>query len=251
MPKTEDRFSQIPGFRLAQLWDCYRTLEILTSCVSTARERSRTEGYGPIDLVMNIGIRQIGTVHNELRGNNRDGLDLGPTKPRSAFVRDMLWTHHWGDEHDRCAHVGGRLVCRRCLVLYPVTIAVLILARFGVRWPGNLDTMLLFALPLPLVLDFVLEHMGYTRYSPRRQLATTFLGAISLGHAFARYLEHNNDPLFWSMVGWYGGLCAGSLVVHHLRDRRSNQQRDAELEAADPLVNGFVSRDEMLTYLGQ
>jgi hypothetical protein len=165
--------------------------------------------------------------------------------------RQMLWTHHWANQHDRCASVGGRLICRRCLVLYPITITVLVLARFGARWPDSLDMLLLFALPLPLVLDFVFEHMGFTRYSPRRQVATTFLGAIALGHAFARYLEHNNDPRFWTMVACYGGLCAGSVVVHHLRDRRVTQQQAAEREAADPLVNGFANRDEMLAYLGQ
>jgi uncharacterized membrane protein len=212
-----------------------------------------------------MGIRQIGIVNNELRGNNCDGLDLAyspsavaeashaepPAKPRPVISRDMLWTHHWSDQLDRCAHVGGRLVCRRCLVLYPVTIAVLVLARFGIRWPNALDTFLLFALPLPLVLDFVLEHMGFTRYSPRRQIATTFLGAIALGHALARYLERNSDPLFWIMIACYAGLCAGSVAVHHLRDRQATQQRIAELEAADPLVNGFSDRAEMLSYLNQ
>jgi hypothetical protein len=214
---------------------------------------------------MSMGNRQIGIVNNELRGNNCDGLDLAnspsavatashaepPAKLQPVISREMLWTHHWADQHDRCAHVGGRLVCRRCLVLYPVTIAVLVLARFGIRWPNALDTFLLFALPLPLVLDFVLEHMGFTRYSPRRQIATTFLGAIALGHALARYLEHNSDPLFWTMIACYAGLCAGSVAVHHLRDRQATQQRMAEIEAADPLVNGFSDRAEMLSYLNQ
>jgi hypothetical protein len=240
---------------------------------------------------MSTGNRQIGIVNNELRGNNCDGLDLAnslsadttvsvgesadaessvtepsvtetsvpglvmsPTatpKQRPVICRDMIWTHHWADQHDRCAHVGGRLVCRRCLVLYPVTIAVLVLARFGIQWPNALDTFLMFALPLPLVLDFVLEHMGFTRYSPRRQMATTFLGAIALGHALARYLEHNSDPLFWTMIACYAGLCAGSVAVHHLRDRQAAQQRMAELEAADPLVHGFTDRAEMLSYLNQ
>jgi uncharacterized membrane protein len=230
---------------------------------------------------MSMGIRQIGIVNNELRGNNCDGLDLAPTargntavpnatrnravsnrstgnadernrvSKRNAITSDMIWTHHWADQHDRCAHVGGRLVCRRCLVLYPVTIVVLLLARFGVRWPENLDTLLLFALPLPLVLDFVAEHMGFTRYSPRRQIVTTFLGAIALGHALARYLEHHNDPRFWTMVAVYGGLCGGALIVHHLRDRRAAEQHAAELEAADPLVQGFASREAMLAYFDQ
>jgi uncharacterized membrane protein len=230
---------------------------------------------------MSMGIRQIGIVNNELRGNNCDGLDLAPTardntaipnatrnlavsnrltgnadgrnrvSKRNAITSDMMWTHHWADQHDRCAHVGGRLVCRRCLVLYPVTIVVLLLARFGVRWPENLDTLLLFALPLPLVLDFVAEHMGFTRHSPRRQIVTTFLGAIALGHALARYLEHQNDPRFWTMVAVYGGLCGGALIVHHLRDRRAMEEHAAELEAADPLVQGFASREAMLAYFDQ
>lgn len=236
---------------------------------------------------MSIGNRQIGIVNDELRGNNCDDLDLAnslssgttvsvtksaatepslagavKTKPsftdptatlnrRPVISRDMIWTHHWADQHDRCAHVGGRLVCRRCLVLYPVTIIVLVLARFGIQWPNALDTFLMFALPLPLVLDFVFEHMGFVRYSPRRQMATTVLGAIALGHALARYLERNSDPLFWTMIACYSGLCAGSVAVHHLRDRQATQQRMAELVAADPLVHGFTDRAEMLSYLNQ
>ncbi len=221
-----------------------------------------------------MGIQRIGIVSNELRGNNCDDLDLArlsvsdanpsPTQATPAARRDaiatplrhvitvdMLWTHHWADQHDRCVSVHDRLICRRCLVLYPVTLVVLVLARFGIQWPQSLDAFLLFALPLPLVLDFVLEHMGFTRYSPRRQIATTVLGAIALGHALARYLERNSDPLFWTMIAGYSGLCAGALAVHHLRDRRATQQRADALEAADPLVNGFANREEMLVYLGQ
>jgi hypothetical protein len=211
-----------------------------------------------------MGIRQIGIVNNELRGNNCDDLDRATmakaagdpenspvSKARNVISTEMLWTHHWADQHDRCAHVAGRLICRRCLVLYPTTIAVLVLARLGFRWPESLDTLLLFALPLPLVLDFVLEHMGFTRYSPRRQVATTLLGSIALGHGFDRYLEHRNDPRFWTMVASYAGLCGGSLVVHYLRDRRDEQRLAAEREAADPLVNGFANREEMLAYFNR
>ena len=190
----------------------------------------------------------MGTAHNELRGNDCDGLDQAPF-PSHVITAEMLWTHHWGDQHERCAHVGGRLICRRCLVLYPVTVLVLLLSRFGLRWPDSLDTVLLFALPLPLVIDFVSEHIGFTRYSPRRQVATTMLGAIALGQAFSRFLDQNSDPKFWAMVTSYAGLCAGALVVHHLRDRQSSRQQVLALEAGDPLVNGFSSREEMLEYL--
>ncbi|HET6663331.1 MAG TPA: hypothetical protein VFG94_03700, partial [Acidimicrobiales bacterium] len=31
-------------------------------------------------------------------------------------------SHHWPDEYDRCVTVGGRKVCRRCLVLYPTAL---------------------------------------------------------------------------------------------------------------------------------
>jgi hypothetical protein len=180
---------------------------------------------------------------------------LGQMQPvrrtRELITREMLWSHHWADQHDRCAHVGGKLICRRCLVLYPVTILVLALSQFGVGWPGSLDTVLLFFLPLPLVLDFVFEHMGLTRYSPRRQMATTLLGATALGHAFSRYLAQNADPLFWTMTAGYAGLCAGALAVHHLRDQRSAQAQAAHSEASDPLVNGFATREEMLAYFAE
>ena len=113
----------------------------------------------------------------------------------------------------------------------------------------SLDGIALFSLPLPLVVDFAAEHMGFTKYSARRQIVTTFLGAVGLGHAFDRYLNHNGDPLFWTMVGSYAGLCAGAVAVHHLRERRAVQQQDLINEANDPLVQGFASRAEMLAYL--
>ena len=67
-----------------------------------------------------------------------------------------IWlSHHAPDEYDRCIAVGRAHVCRRCLVLYPVTFAALILARAGLRWPMSLDVLLILGLSLPTVAELL------------------------------------------------------------------------------------------------
>jgi hypothetical protein len=123
-----------------------------------------------------------------------------------------LWlSHHSPEEYDRCVRLGSAHVCRRCVVLYPVTFATLILARAGVRWPMSLDTLLVLTLSLPTVAEFVLEHVGLIGFWPRRQDALTVPAGVALGVAFDRYLRNHTDPLFWATAVGYS--VAGFLAV--------------------------------------
>jgi hypothetical protein len=129
-----------------------------------------------------------------------------------------IWlSHHWSDDEGRCAHIGGRLVCRRCLVLYPVALVAAVAAAAGLRWPASLDVVLLWLLPLPAVLDFVADNLAVVRHSPRRQVVVTALLGVSLGVAYSRYLDHTGDSLVWSVVATYGVIC---LVAALARVRR-------------------------------
>lgn len=119
----------------------------------------------------------------------------------------MWLAHHWPEDYDRCVIVAGRHVCRRCLVLYPLALAVMLLALGGVRPSGWGEVAVLVLLPVPAVVEFVAEHVGRLRYAPRRQVAVTVPLAVALGTGFARYLERPGDPLFWAVVAGYGGLC--------------------------------------------
>jgi hypothetical protein len=128
-----------------------------------------------------------------------------------------LWlSHHWPDDYDRCATVAGRNVCRRCLVLYPVALVVMVAALSGLTWPSSWDAILLVLLPLPAVVELCGEQLAGWTYRPRRQVAVTVLLAVGLGKGFARYVERPGDALFWAVVVGYTAVCLGA-VVHRLR----------------------------------
>ena len=135
-----------------------------------------------------------------------------------------LWlTHHHPEQHDRCRRVGGALLCRRCLLLWPLALAVMVVAGLGSWWPAGADAWLLVLLPLPGVVEFVLEHFGVLRYSARRQLLLTVPVAIGVGRLLARYLEDPGDALFWTVVWGYALAMFGAAVVGHRRAARSRR----------------------------
>jgi len=131
---------------------------------------------------------------------------------------DPLWlSHHAPADLDRCVTVGGHHVCRRCLLLWPLTFAVLVLAGAGIRWPRGADGLLLVLLPLPAVAEFVFEHAGRWGYRPGRQAAFTALLAAALGVGLDRYLHRPGDALWWTVTVVYGAVCAGAALAAHGR----------------------------------
>jgi hypothetical protein len=136
-------------------------------------------------------------------------------------ISPMWLAHHSPEEYDRCVAVGRTYVCRRCLVLYPITFAVLMLARAGVRWPTSLDALLILSLSLPTVAEFVLEHIGLIRFRPRRQDALTIPAGVALGVSFDRYLRDHTDLLFWATAVAYSvvGFAAVQLGARLARGR--------------------------------
>ena len=115
--------------------------------------------------------------------------------------REMWHAHHWPDEYDRCVVIAGRHVCRRCLTLYPVAIAVAVLSLAGVvLWPHSLDLWFIWGLCLPATADFVLEQLGVIRYSVRRQGVTTALLAPALGRGLGHELAQTWSWEFWGPV---------------------------------------------------
>jgi hypothetical protein len=125
----------------------------------------------------------------------------------------MWLSHHWPSGYDRCAVIGGRHVCRRCLVLYPVALLAGIAISLGSWWPRELDAWALWLLPLPGVIEFVLDNLGRISYSPVRQMVLSAAGAVAAGVGYVRYLDDTFDPLVWSVVGVYTATCVAAVVI--------------------------------------
>ena len=132
--------------------------------------------------------------------------------------RTPLWlSHHYPDAYDRCAHVGGRHVCRRCLWFYPACFATAALSVGGIHWPAWLDPWLLWLLPVPVIVEWWCEHLGTLGYSPRRQVALSLLAAPAVGRGLGRYLVDPGDHLFWTVVILDAVICAVPLFAPRLR----------------------------------
>ncbi len=131
-----------------------------------------------------------------------------------------LWlAHHWPSQYDRCAVVGGRHVCRRCLALYPLAVVTAVAVATGSWWPHHLDAWVLWLFPLPGVIEFVLDNLGAIQYSPRRQFALSAAGALAAGVGYIRYLHHPADPLVWMVVAVFTTTCVAGVVVGAIRRR--------------------------------
>jgi len=130
----------------------------------------------------------------------------------------LLLAHHPPSQYDRCIRIGRHHVCRRCVVLYPLAFVVAIASLFGLHWPETWDRTLLYLLPLPVTLEFVVERFGGVRYRAGRQIALTLLAAPALGRGFARYFAHPTDRLFWGMVLLFGGSALFALMASRARD---------------------------------
>lgn len=135
---------------------------------------------------------------------------------RPPRITPMWLAHHYPEDYDRCVVIGRSHVCRRCLALYPLALVVLI-ACLAVQPQRSLELGALVMLPLPAVVELVLEQLGVLRYSPRRQVAVTLLLALGLGAGFAIYLEDQLDRGFWAVVLLYTAICVAAVVAGRVR----------------------------------
>ncbi|MCX7620076.1 MAG: hypothetical protein N2037_04425 [Acidimicrobiales bacterium] len=131
---------------------------------------------------------------------------------QDRWVTPLWLAHHFPDEYERCVRFGRTRVCRRCLVLYPLAFVIMVVGLGSGFGTGPLGAGALVALPLPAVIEFLLEQLRVLRYNPLRQVAVTIPLAVGLGFGFARYLSHPADPVFWAVVATYAGVCASALL---------------------------------------
>ena len=137
--------------------------------------------------------------------------------------REMWLAHHWPDHYERCAVIAGRHVCRRCLILYPLTIAVALAAVAGVLlWPRRFDPELIWLLSIPGTLEYVAEQLGLLRYRARRQMIATALTAIPLGRGMSYEFEHRWSWYFWGPLLVFGTIWfTATIVGRRIRSRAS------------------------------
>ena len=140
-----------------------------------------------------------------------------------ATARRVMWhAHHWPDDYERCVQIGGRPVCRRCFVLYPLTFAIALLALAGVLfWPRSLDPLLIYVLSIPGTAEYVAEQLGWLRYSARRQIIGTIMVAIPLGRGFSYELDQRWSWYFWGPLFTFGTIWYLSAIVGKRRRERS------------------------------
>jgi hypothetical protein len=131
----------------------------------------------------------------------------------------MLLSHHFPEDYDRCAVVGGFHVCRRCLVLYPVALVTVLAINLGSWWPEGLNAWVLWLLPLPGVVEFVLDNLGLVTYSPSRQMWLSAPGAIAAGVGYSMYLDDTFQSTVWAVVAVYTTVCVLGVIVGKLRPR--------------------------------
>lgn len=129
----------------------------------------------------------------------------------------MYLSHHFPEDYDRCAVVGGLHICRRCLVLYPVALVAGVAISLGSWWPDSLNPWVLWLFPLPGVIEFVLDNVGAIAYSPVRQMWLSAAGALAAGVGYSMYIQDTFDSTVWSVVAVYTTVCVAAVIVGHRR----------------------------------
>ena len=136
--------------------------------------------------------------------------------------RDMWLAHHWPDHYERCVVMAGRHVCRRCLALYPLALAVAFAALAGILlWPRSFDPGLIWLLSIPGTLEYVAEQLGVLRYHARRQIVATAVTAIALGRGMSYEFEHRWSWYFWGPLLVFGTIWFVSTII----GRRTQPER--------------------------
>lgn len=152
-----------------------------------------------------------GDSGGELDPEHRARFDAAVARARSRPAVTPLWlSHHYPDAYERCVRIGSRHLCRRCLMLYPLAFAVAALALAGVTLPDPWSMVALVVLPVPALVELVVEQVGGRAYDPRRQAVVTVPLGLGLGVGFSRYLADTTDPWFWGVTLGYStvGLAA-------------------------------------------
>ena len=127
------------------------------------------------------------------------------------------------EQYDHCLFLplpGGRRLplCARCLSIYPIAFVLLVAQIAGAFSLAPTDPWLMVLLPLPAVIEFLLEQLGRIPGNNALRMLTGLPLGVALSRMFYRYLHDPVDPFFWGLVAGYGGLC-GLVAAFALRSR--------------------------------
>ncbi len=151
--------------------------------------------------------------------------------------RAVLLAHHHPDQRERCVVIGRRPVCRRCLVLYPLLLAVFVATAGGVLdvVPASWREPWLWLLPLPAALEYSGEAFGRLSYSIRRQVLVSVLQAVGGGAGFAWELQAHSTVSFWRATASYGvaALTVTGMGWRSQANRRARVLYQSSLDAAE------------------
>jgi hypothetical protein len=138
---------------------------------------------------------------------------------RRVGWRNLWLAHHWPDRYgQRCVHLGGRPVCRRCAALYPLGLLMAWLTvAVGPPWPEGWDPWAVWLLSIPATVAYVGESLGWFGYSPRWQVGTTLVAAVAFGRALGAQWEDPGTWLFWGPIAVFGAIWLAATVAAHTR----------------------------------
>jgi len=137
-------------------------------------------------------------------------------RPPPTYAQPFWLSHHRHAQRHACFAWGGVHVCARCLGTYPVLFAVLALQLHRPMAPLHLsfDPWLLFALPLPAVIDWSVGQLTAWRGLNGVRLLTGGLLGVALGRALYIHMRHPGTAQIY-VFGLAGVAVAG--IVWGLR----------------------------------
>ncbi len=135
--------------------------------------------------------------------------------------RNMWLAHRWPEHYaDRCVHVRGHWICRRCSLLYPIGTLIAILFAAGVElWPRSWDMTAIWILCIPATVAYCGEALGLFPYRARWQTIAMGISAIGFGRGLGYEFLERWSGEFWWPVTVFGGTWFAATMVAAYRSR--------------------------------